>query len=794
MSDLKEKRVELILQQLEDLPTLPAVAVRLLELTADDQSSLKEVVGLISSDPSMTARILQLVHRSDVGVRGEVSSVERAVVLLGFEAVRSAVLAVSVFQSFGSLSERRAAHFSRDEFWKHCVATACCAELLAVSTRGQEPRGSAGYLEESEAFICGLLHDLGKIALETILPKSFSRVVEAADLLRGNIADVERTVVGLDHMVVGKRLAERWNLPSVVRDCAWLHGQAPQALPATVKHPRMVNLVTLADMLVREQHLGYSGNYTFNIPRQVLLDAIGLTPQHVSEAMRRLVEEIEPRARALGLGQTSSGELYQQALAQANKELGRISGQLAAKNRRLGIRARFFEALSEFQSGLRADAPPQAVLQAIAQTAIGVLGVPVVAVFSLPPTQQFAETIICDQTGQVIENSLIDLPKNGEPADHPIAASPAPMPAESAKPQAAECKRPAKPAPGDGPVLAAAEELEWFVSAVSPRLGHDQRFWICLEADGQCAGGVVWGGPRGEAQRLSPQVQELSVIASGWSLALRTAQIREEARALSEQLAESNRRLQNAQAEILRSRTMITVGEMAAGAAHEMNNPLAVISGRSQLLASQLSDPKFKAAAHLIHEQSHRLSAIITELMDFARPEPASVQPTELADVVRRAVDDAKAHYDPADRRIEVTVGEVPLVVVDGRQVSAALTEVIENALHATDPRLGHIEIHSAYDPYSVRVVVTVADNGCGMDENTAKRAFDPFFSAKPAGRRRGLGLAKALRWVEASGGSIRVESRPGQGTHAILLLPAAAPATPQATQEKTAKRKAANR
>ena len=91
-----------------------------------------------------------------------------------------------------------------------------------------------------------------------------------------------------------------------------------------------------------------------------------------------------------------------------------------------------------------------------------------------------------------------------------------------------------------------------------------------------------------------------SALAAGWSLALRTTQIREEARTLSEQLAETNRQLLAAQSELLRSRTIVTVGEMAAGAAHEMNNPLAVISGRSQLLAKILEDPKQKAAAKLV--------------------------------------------------------------------------------------------------------------------------------------------------------------------------------------------------
>src|SRR4029453_100901 len=160
-----------------------------------------------------------------------------------------------------------------------------------------------------------------------------------------------------------------------------------------------------------------------------------------------------------------------------------------------------------------------------------------------------------------------------------------------------------KPLDGEGPVLSVGEQLEWLLAGVSPRLPADQRFWICLETEGTCIGGVIWGARSGEAQRLSPQAQELTALATGWGLALRTAQIREESRTLAEQLAEANRQLHNAQNELLRSRTLVSVGEMAAGAAHEMNNPLAVISGRSQVLASQLTDPKLKPGANPIFRQ-----------------------------------------------------------------------------------------------------------------------------------------------------------------------------------------------
>jgi signal transduction histidine kinase len=385
------------------------------------------------------------------------------------------------------------------------------------------------------------------------------------------------------------------------------------------------------------------------------------------------------------------------------------------------------------------------------------LDVKCVCAFSLMPGQSFAEAQLFDEKGDVLQSLLIDCEQ-----------------------------RPATPIKGDGPVLPAGQEMEWLMASISPQLTSGSRFWICLEAEGGAIGGVVWGAQAGEAQRLSVQAAELSGMASGWALALRTAQIREEARMLSEQLAETNRQLQNAQSEIVRTRMIASVGEMAAGAAHEMNNPLAIISGRSQLLASVLSDPKLQLSAKSIYEQSHRLTDIITELMDYAKPVPPAPRNTDLAEMVEHAIKDAKERCNPADRKLEITMGELPEVAVDPQQVGAALREVIENAIQATDEKSGQIAIHAAHDPYSSRVVVTVSDNGCGMDEKTLKQAFDPFYSHKQAGRRRGMGLAKALRWVESSGGSIRLESRPGEGTRALILLPAAASATqPIMTERK---------
>jgi putative nucleotidyltransferase with HDIG domain len=799
MADLRDKRVELTLQQLEELPTLPAVAVRVLQVMGDDHSSAADVVRLIGSDPALTARILQLTRRADRGVRDEVHSVDRAIVLLGFDAVRAAVLAVSVFQALGgpesgpsdapSADAENNRRFSREGFWTHSLAVACCAELLAEAA----PRELG--LTAADAFLCGLLHDLGKLALDVALPKSYARVVEAAELLRGNIADLERTVIGVDHLIAGKRLAERWQLPAIVRDVAWLHGQPPEALPATVRAP-IINLITLADLLVRQQHLGYSGNYAYSVSRDVLMKELGLSPAAVERVVGQLVARIEPRSSALGLGQTTSDALYRQALAQANRELSRVSSQLAAKSRKLNQRTEFFEALGQFQSGLRADATPHQVLCAVATTAAGLMGLESAVAFSLSPTQAYAEVVLCGADASAIEATLVELPAadagtTADPATlraHEAAGVPPPEPGYPVYTRESDAVlfggvgatagslRPVPPAERNAPVQPAGDTLEWLTAALGPRLPHDRRYWICLTAEGACIGGVVWGAAAGEPDRLAPHAQELAAMAHAWALAVRMAQVRDEARTLSEELADANRRLHTAQDHVLRSRSLTTIAELAAGAAHEMNNPLAVISGRSQFLASLLSDEKHRQMARLIHEQADRLSDIITDMMAFAKPAPPVVRGCKMGHLLADAVKRAKTLCDPADRSIEATVGEIPEAAVDETQVASAIAEVLANAIQATPAGSGRITLHAGFDPWSDRVVVTVTDNGLGMDETTLKHAFDPFFSAKKAGRRRGLGLAKAIRWIEASGGTIRLESQVGVGTRVMILLPASRP------------------
>ena len=240
-----------------------------------------------------------------------------------------------------------------------------------------------------------------------------------------------------------------------------------------------------------------------------------------------------------------------------------------------------------------------------------------------------------------------------------------------------------------------------------------------------------------------------------------------------QQLVELNRQLADAQQGMLRAQSMARLGEMAAGAAHEMNNPLAVISGRAQLLAMKLpGESPEKRAADQIARQAEKLSDLITSLRLFAEPPRPDLAEASAAVVLEEAIRISKQR-DPAIGAVMVSgVEDAPPLHTDAGHVAAALAEVLLNA-HEAKPRTA-VRVRATVDPINRRLLIQVTDDGAGMDAQTLEHAFDPFFSAKPAGRQAGLGLARARRFMDGVGGDIQLTSHPGEGTVAKLMIPLA--------------------
>jgi len=767
-TDERAGRVELILAQLDSLPTLPAVATRLLELTTSPDSSAREVVRLIESDQSLTARILSMTRKADAGIRSTVATVDKAVVLLGFEAVTNAVLAIKVFETFARHEPAAGTGFDRPGFWKHSLAVACGAQLAAEQL-GRGPRADV-------AFVCGLLHDIGKVAIDACLPKSYERVVRRANLARGCIADIEREVLGVDHTVAGHRLAQRWRLPQSLAECIWLHHHGPSVLPASVGHPVEVVIVHFADRLARELRLGYSGNFYPDPPAAALAGQIGLTRAQFDQIVRDLPHRIEERALLIGLDRLSSAELYMTALADANDELSRTNTALAASNRQLSIRSRYFSALNGLNRRIAGASTHGEACAAAAEAVRSALELPAAAVFFCSPGTGLLHVGFADAQADgrahPPASGAAKLPQTGT-AGGEAEASPWSTAWDASLVAMPEDWASASSAGGDVSFLPGSAAMPALTERIRAETGLLLPWFCPIVQDGRCTAGVLLGGEAGSPTRWAGEVSELGSLFAAIRLWLTAIESQHAARRLNEDLADINRRLQQAQREAARARSLAMIAEMAAGAAHELNNPLAVISGRAQMLYKSPPDEATRRVAEVLAEQAQRCSRIVTELMEFAKPGDPKKRIVPLASLLER-IRDAwldSGSLAPDQFALEIS-DEMPHVHVDPDQIHAAFDELIRNAVEAMEGRPARLVVNCQWDPTDENVVIRVEDHGRGMGPDTLERAMDPFFSQRSAGRGRGLGLSRAVRWIEINGGRLRLDSRENEGTTAFVEFP----------------------
>jgi two-component system NtrC family sensor kinase len=224
-------------------------------------------------------------------------------------------------------------------------------------------------------------------------------------------------------------------------------------------------------------------------------------------------------------------------------------------------------------------------------------------------------------------------------------------------------------------------------------------------------------------------------------------------------------------AERVQAAKLAAVAEFAAGASHEINNPLAVISGHSQYLLKQETDDGRREALQSIVRQTRRIHAVLSELMYFARPPLPRPEMIELDQLVRSAAADAVALAE--ERRVEFEWRglTVPLWIrADAKQLSIAISALIRNAVEAA-PAGGWVRVSGQLRPDCLTIVVE--DSGTGLDERSQEHLFDPFYSGRSAGRGRGLGLSAAWRLAKEHGGEVRYEPLVGGPTRFVLSLPA---------------------
>jgi two-component system cell cycle sensor histidine kinase/response regulator CckA len=229
---------------------------------------------------------------------------------------------------------------------------------------------------------------------------------------------------------------------------------------------------------------------------------------------------------------------------------------------------------------------------------------------------------------------------------------------------------------------------------------------------------------------------------------------------------------------------MLSVGTLAAGVAHEINNPLAYISANLQILASELPKvlygegvPRFapgelESVLADAQEGAHRVSVIVRDMLTLARPEDNATGPVDVVEVLTSSI--KMTHNEIRHRaRLVQAYGDVPPVEANPSRLGQVFLNLLVNAAHAIED--GHVEANEVsvrVHADDSRVYIEIADTGSGIAPNVLPRIFDPFFTTKPAGVGVGLGLSICDRIIEAFGGTITVTSRLGFGSTFRVALP----------------------
>lgn len=732
-------RVEMILQRLEALPTLSPIAVRLLNLSASDESSIPEITTLVESDPALTTMLLSMCRRASTGLGDAVTTVERAVVMLGLDAVRSALLSVHVYElmekGHDAPSEPEGESVDRVGLWRRHLAAACAAERLAKET-GRDVR-------PEDAFTAGLLHGLGKLALATVLPKTYLRVGEFAAVRRCSLAEAEREIIGIDHHTAGKRLGERWGLPNVLQDVMWLHGR-PEAIPDDLAHAPLIRIVSAGVGLARALHIGWGGDGAPPPSFEAIARAAGIETERLEALAPKLHDDVATRAAELGLDDLVDADMQMQSIASANRQLARLNRSLEQRARAASDHARVLSEIAAFHAEPSVSSLPSAY-ESIAASVARLFGAGYCAIVHQSRTDQPWTIAELGRDARVAHRCEIE-----------------PPPGEGSLRDAVDLSQLS---------IASAALLGWLTEVLTT--APDLRTLRVLPM--VCANGepslLLHDRDLPPGLFTGPAMVALTSL---WSGALGAAARHDGARRLQEKLADANRSLIETREQLTQTESLAMLGRLTAGAAHEMNNPLAIIDGRAQVLAVSAQSDDAKASVGAIRTAAARLSALISDLHFFAEPPKPNRGPTDITDLLGRAVKEAKRaraaeNLDTLGVKLAVQ-GPLPPAYVDAEQLCAAVTELLRNALDA-DPR-EFVELRAETAAPDDRLVISVSDLGRGMDRDTLQRATEPFFSRCDAGRRVGLGLARVRRLVEQHEGRLELESAPGEGTVARLVLP----------------------
>lgn len=743
--------IRAVVRHIGELPAPPSVAARVMNTVMEESADFGEVARLIESDPALTLKVLRMANAAALTHRGKIATVEQAIATLGFDALRSCVLSVIIRESL--YRDPHGGDPLLTHIWRHTLACAVAADLLAEHALPGR---------RSMAFAAGMIHDCGQLVLLTSLPETYEPLVRSAVAGGPALLGAESRDLGVEHTQVGKLLLSTWNMPEILVDAAWLHHHGVEALAELGEGGRLAAVVALADIMAHEVMLDAAPSSPEL--RDSLAEFLGLDEERLKDAASRLGQGYAERAEAFDLDDDDAALFYFRALQRANAKLTDGNLALTRREERLEAANRFLAAVADAGADLARASDPDEVLDC----ALRAVQTGLAPRRALCYRVDAAVGVLSARHRAQDETRSLRLPLDRD-------------------------LRPEAPAVGEEPSDGVLDLLSGYLARIPaddprdrPRAGlMASPPWLTLPL--MAEDGFI-GELCLDLGRTAPPPTELglalSQLAGLAAAAVHRLDLDARLEERADRLASALRKIRRMNHKLLQTERLAAVGQLAAGAAHEINNPLAIIYARAQLLEFQETDPKKKNSFKQMMGQIERITSILTNLMDFARPAPPRMEAISLNGVAQRALELVSGELARKNIAVQSRLApDLPPIHGDGNQLEQVVLNLLINAEHAVDEAHpeGGGSLSVSTEVAGGRVTLTIADNGVGIEAENLNKIFDPFFTTKEEGKGTGLGLSTSFGIVQAHGGDIRFRSRPGEGTEVGVVLPLgdAAPVPP---------------
>ncbi len=273
-----------LLKGMVQLSSLPVIYSKVNEAVNNPRSSMKDISNIISDDPGLTSRLLQVVNSAFYGFPTKIETVSRALFIVGTQQIRDLALATSIMSLFKGIPEDLV---SMESFWKHSVACGIAAKILATYRRSE--------MNVERFFAAGIIHDIGRLVIYMKIPEEAREMILLAKADGRSLYTVEKERLGFDHTKLGRVLVQFWNLPPSLEEVVAYHHSPREAR----RYPVETSVIHVADIIAHAMQIGSSGEHYIPALDEKAWELIGIPTSVLSPTMDQLEREVKDVVQSL---------------------------------------------------------------------------------------------------------------------------------------------------------------------------------------------------------------------------------------------------------------------------------------------------------------------------------------------------------------------------------------------------------------------------------------------------------------------------------------------------------------